>query len=84
MDTVLIELTNNKALRLLKELEDLHIIRPLKRNVEPDHFVIAEDSAVYTASRRKASDYKGILSSDPADKMQSYVQQSRAEWQQPI
>jgi len=34
MDTYLIELTNNNAYRLLKDLEDLNIIKVLRRGKE--------------------------------------------------
>jgi len=34
MDTYLIELTNNNAYRLLKDLEDLNIIKVLRRGIE--------------------------------------------------
>ena len=35
MDTMLIELTNKKATRLLHELEDLNLIKILQGNVKP-------------------------------------------------
>lgn len=84
MNTVLIELTNNKALRLLQELEDLHIIRLLKKNVAPENGNSVNEKAIQSGVRKKASDYKGILPTDLADKMQTYVKQSRDEWQQRI
>jgi len=34
MDTLIIELTNQKAYKLLKELEELHLIRVIKKNVK--------------------------------------------------
>jgi hypothetical protein len=84
MDTVLIELTNNRALRLLQELEDLHIIRLLKKNVVTEKGTATDEKAVQSGIRKKASDYKGVLPADLADKMQTYVKQSRDEWQQRI
>ncbi|HEV2482445.1 MAG TPA: hypothetical protein VGS79_22425 [Puia sp.] len=83
MNIVLIELTNDKALGLLQKLEDLHLIRLLKKNL-----IITEKGKELDGNasilRKKASDYKGILSPDLADKMQTYVRQSRDEWQQRI
>ena len=85
MDTVLIELTNNKALRLLQQLEDLHIIRLLKKNVVSDKGnAVGEKALLPTTLRKKASDYKGIISPDLADQMQTHIKQSREEWQQRI
>jgi len=81
--TVLIEFTNDKALGLLQKLEDLHIIHILKRNM-----ILTENGKETNEKagmlRKKASDYKGILSSDLADQMQTYLKQSRDEWQQRI
>ncbi|MGN7989148.1 hypothetical protein ACTJKC_17505 [Pedobacter sp. 22226] len=34
MDTLIIELTNQKAYKLLKELEELHLIRVIKNDVK--------------------------------------------------
>ncbi|ARS41433.1 hypothetical protein CA265_17940 [Sphingobacteriaceae bacterium GW460-11-11-14-LB5] len=34
MDTLIIELTNQKAYKLLKELEELHLIRVIKKTVK--------------------------------------------------
>ncbi len=34
METLIIELTNQKAYKLLKELEELHLIRVIKKNVK--------------------------------------------------
>lgn len=34
MDTLIIELTNQKAYKLLKELEELHLIRVIKKDVK--------------------------------------------------
>lgn len=46
MDTVLIELTNQKAMKLLLELEELRLIKVLKKNI---------------SSQNKLSDkYRGI------------------------
>jgi len=48
-------------------LENLKILR------------ISDRSAGSGKERKKASDYKGILPSDLADRMQSYIRQSRGE-----
>lgn len=66
MDTLIIQLTNQKAYKLLKQLEDLHLIRVLKKNVQSKH--------------RLSEKYAGKLPSDIADELQQYVAQSRDEW----
>lgn len=66
METVLIQIKNNKAYRLLEDLEDLHIIKVLKKSIQ---------------SQKKLSEkYAGKLPSDVADELQNYVTQGRNEW----
>jgi hypothetical protein len=66
MDTMLIQLTNQKAIRLLYELEELHLIKVLKENVQ---------------TKQKLSEkYAGKLPSDIAKELQDYVTKSRNEW----
>jgi hypothetical protein len=80
METILIEIKNNKALSILRVLEDLHIIRLLKKGVTSEMGTYAAESAAEYGTTKKVSDYKGILSSELADKMNAHVKQSREEW----
>jgi hypothetical protein len=66
METVLIQINNDKAYRLLEDLEDLNLITMLRERAEP---------------KQKLSDkYAGQLPGDIADELQNYVSQSRNEW----
>ena len=66
METVLIQINNNKAYKLLDDLEDLHIIKVLKKSIQ---------------SQQKLSEkYAGKLPSDIADEIQHFVNESRNEW----
>jgi len=66
METVLIQINNNKAYRLLEELGNLQIIKVLKKSIK---------------SKQKLSEkYAGKLPADIADDLQNYVAQSRNEW----
>jgi hypothetical protein len=66
METVLVQINNNKAYKLLEDLEDLHIIKVLKKSIQ---------------SKQKLSEkYAGKLPSDIATELQNYVTQSRNEW----
>ncbi|MFY8036181.1 MAG: hypothetical protein ACOVMQ_03380 [Cyclobacteriaceae bacterium] len=70
METVTIELLNEKAYGLLKDLEDLHLIRL----VENDH-----------KSNTSLSDqFEGKLSNEAADSMRKHVEQVRQEWDRGI
>ena len=66
METVLIQINNNKAYKLLEDLEDLHINKVLKKSIEPQ--------------QKLSEKYAGKLPSDIADELQNYVGQSRNEW----
>lgn len=66
METVLIQINNNKAYRLLEDLEDLHIIKVLKKSIRPQ--------------QKLSEKYAGKLPADVADELQNYVTQSRNEW----
>jgi hypothetical protein len=65
METVLLQINNNKAYRLLEDLEDLHIIKVLKKSIQPQ--------------QKLSEKYAGKLPSDIADELQDYVTQSRNE-----
>ena len=66
METVLIQINNSKAYRLLEDLEDLHIIRVLSRSSQLE--------------QKLSEKYAGKLPSDVADELQEYITQSRNEW----
>lgn len=66
METVLVQINNIKAYRLLEDLEDLHILKVLNKNIQP--------------KQKLSEKYAGKLPSDIADELQNYVTQSRNEW----
>lgn len=67
MDTMLIQLTNQKAVGLLRELEELHLIKVLEENI--------------LVKKPKLSDkYRGIITKEEGGKLNEHVQQMRSEW----
>jgi hypothetical protein len=66
METVLVQINNNKAYKLLEDLEDLHIIKVLKKSILP-HQKLSEK-------------YAGKLPAEVADELQNDVTQNRNEW----
>ena len=69
METVLLQIKNNKAYKLLEDLEDLDIITVLEKNSKPGV---------------KLSDkYAGKLPISIADELLDYVSKSRNEWKSP-
>jgi len=66
METILVEIKDNKAYRLLEDLEDLQLIKVLKEPRQP---------------RQKLSEkYAGKLPSEIVEELQNDVSQSRQEW----
>ena len=67
METLTIQVKNKKAFKLLEDLEALKLIKVLKKNV---------------ASKQKLSKkYAGKLSSETIQKLQTYIAESRNEWE---
>ena len=67
METVLVQINNKKAYKLLEELEDLRVITVLKKSKEP--------------AQKISEKYAGKLPSNIADDLQKHVTQSREEWE---
>jgi len=66
METVLVQINNNRAYKLLEDLEDLHVITVLKKCIQ--------------SNQSLSEKYAGKLPADIADELQNYVAQSRNEW----
>jgi hypothetical protein len=70
METILIEITNQKAVKLLYELEQLNLIKVLSKD---------------TRNGQKLSEkYAGKLPAEIADELQSHVTESRNECRLPF
>ena len=66
METVLVQINNQKAYKLLQDLEDLNLIKLLQKD---------------SGSAEKLSEkYAGKLPSSVADELQKHITQSRNEW----
>ena len=66
-NTMLIQVTNQKAQRLIYELEELQLIKVIKKNFAP--------------VKAKLSDkYKGVFSKEDANSFDKHTQTMRKEW----
>ena len=66
-NTMLIQVTNQKAIGLLHELQELHLIRVIKEN--------------FTPVKLKLSDkYKGIITKEQGENLNEHIKQMRSEW----
>lgn len=68
METVTVEIKNSKAMKLLKDLENLDMIR-------------IHQSAQKTEIKDKASKYRGSISAESADRLLKHVKEMRNEWE---
>ncbi|MBK9249256.1 MAG: hypothetical protein IPM69_14360 [Ignavibacteria bacterium] len=66
METVLLQINNAKAYKLLEDLEDLDIITVLQKSSQ--------------SSQKLSEKYAGKLPSDIAEALQQFVTQGRKEW----
>ena len=66
MDTLTIQVTSDNAYGFLNELEKLHLIKVLKKEVQP--------------SQKLSEKFAGKLPLDAAKKLQEHIKQSRDEW----
>ncbi|MDO9154511.1 MAG: hypothetical protein Q7U47_12560, partial [Paludibacter sp.] len=66
METVIVQINNSKAYKLLADLEDLHILKVIK---------ISKQQTISLSEK-----YAGKLTSKTADALQNYVKLSREEW----
>jgi len=66
-NTMLIQVTNQKALNIIYELQELNVIKVLRDNVSP-------------ATTRLSEKYKGIINKEQAQKLNEHIEQMRNEW----
>ena len=69
METVTIEIKSSKAMKLLKDLENLDIIK-IHQSVEKP------------VTKDKASKYRGSISANRGDQLLNHVQEMRNEWEE--
>jgi len=65
-NTMLIQLTDHKVIKILHELEELHLIKVLNENIP---------------IRAKLSDkYKGFITKEEGQQLNDHIRQVRSEW----
>jgi hypothetical protein len=69
METLLIEIRNPKGMNLIRDLEEMDIIKILKREEAPK------------SSQKLSELLRGSISAEEAEKFNQYIQESRKEWE---
>jgi hypothetical protein len=72
MDTMLIQLTNQKAIGLLHEMEELHLIKVLEENPQSKQKLSEKFAGSLNLTDQQYNDF------------QQYLTQSRKEWERDI
>jgi hypothetical protein len=67
MDTLIIQLTTPKTMKLILELEELNLLRILKKNLDPVRTKLSEK-------------YKGFISKEEGQEFTEHINQMRNEW----
>lgn len=65
--TLLIEITNEKAIGLLNELEELHLIKVLKKDAQP-------------TKTRLSDKYRGVFTKEDAESFNQHTRNMREEY----
>ncbi len=68
MDTMLIQLSHQKAAKLLHELEELHLIKVLEENTAKH------------AKPKLSEKYKGVISREQGQQLDEHIEQMHGEW----
>ena len=68
MDTLTVQLTHKKALKLLLDLEELRLIRVIKKEIRREEKPLSEK-------------YAGKIPADIGEQLMRHVEQSRDEWE---
>ncbi len=66
METVLIQINNSKAYKLLEDLEDLQILKVLNKSIVPQ--------------QKLSEKYIGVFSKEDAKSFNNHTQTMRKEW----
>lgn len=64
---MLIQVTNQKAVGLLRELQELNLIKVLKENLDPIKTILSEK-------------YKGIITKEQGRNLNEHIRKMRSEW----
>jgi len=66
METVFVQINHAKAYKLLQDLEELDIIKVLKKDIKPQI--------------KLSEKYKGVFSAEDAKNFNEYTQTARKQW----
>jgi len=66
-NTMVIQVNNRKVLKLLLDLEELQLLKVLKKDIDPQ-------------KHRPSGRYRGILSKDQGKALDDHINQIRSEW----
>ena len=75
METVLVQINNTKAYRLLEDLEDLDIIKVLEKNGS-----VKKVKDKVAVKKNLPADYFGLLTIEEGNKFETHINTVRKQW----
>ena len=75
METVLVQINNTKAYRLLEDLEDLDIIKVLEKNGS-----VKKVKDKVAVKKNLPADYFGLLTFEEGNKFETHINTVRKQW----
>ena len=75
METVLVQINNTKAYKLLEDLEDLDIIKVLEKNGS-----VKKVKDKVAVKKNLPADYFGLLTNEEGNKFETHINTVRKQW----
>ena len=75
METVLVQINNTKAYKLLEDLEDLDIIKVLEKNGS-----VKKVKDKVAVKKNLPADYFGLLTFEEGNKFETHINTVRKQW----
>ena len=79
METVLVQINNTKAYKLLEDLEDLDIIKVLEKNGS-----VKKVKDKVAVKKNLPADYFGLLTFEEGNKFETHINTVRKQWDKNI
>lgn len=81
METVLVQINNSKAYKLLEDLEELDILKVLNKSISSNTNSVGKNE---NNIKKTMADFSGMLSESAYKSLKEHAQVARKEWEKNI
>ena len=81
METVLVQINNSKAYKLLEDLEELDILKVLNKSISSNANSVGKNESNI---KKTMADFSGMLSESAYKSLKEHAQVARKEWERNI